>query len=88
MKPARETSHVKDASTAATLRRLEWARTAIGWGVMAAMLVVVWRGVVAFAEERDAWLAMRWPLVVVAGLIWGFARCARAIVARRGRKRP
>jgi hypothetical protein len=62
------------------LLRLELARVLIGVAAVLAVFSVVFFGIVAFTEERDAWLAMRWPLSIASLLIWSFARSAKAIV--------
>jgi hypothetical protein len=62
------------------LRRLEVARVLIGVAVIVAVLAVVLCGIDAFRKERDAWLAMRWPVFIAVLLIWSFARSAKAIV--------
>ena len=66
------------------LRRLEVARIVVGIAVIAAALAVALTGVVALGEERDAWLAMRFPLCIAGLLTWSFARIARAIVTLKG----
>lgn len=63
------------------LRRLELARVLLGVAGIVAVFAVVLCGVDAFTKERDAGLAMRLPFAIAVLLLWGFARCAKAILA-------
>jgi hypothetical protein len=66
------------------LRRLNLWRVVIGLLAVLAIVTAVAAGVVAFAKEKDSWLAMRLPLGLAALLLWMFARCAKSIVSIRG----
>jgi hypothetical protein len=71
----------EDSKVERRRRQLEVVRMIIGAAVIVAMLAVVAFGVSAFTKDRDAWLAMRVPIIITVFLIWGFTRSAKAIAA-------
>jgi len=77
----------EDSKEERKLRRLEEARVLIGVAVIVVVFPVVMRGIDAFTKESDSWLAMKLPLSIAVFLIWGFARCAKAIVALEATRR-